>query len=101
MGNGLINALTLNTDKLTMMLYNETLDQFLAISDVGNRVDKYAHFSIPADWDKGTVYFWSMWKAADGSVNSTSCFHGIIELGNLEKETVNGELKAGNGEQGA
>ncbi|MGL4583154.1 MAG: DUF6266 family protein [Flavobacterium sp.] len=97
--NGLINALTLNTDQLTMMLYNETLDQFTAISDVGNRVDKYAHFSIPTEWDKGTVYFWSMWKAADGSVNSTSCFHGIIELENIEEEKGNGEMKTGNGEQ--
>ncbi|MGL4583534.1 MAG: DUF6266 family protein [Flavobacterium sp.] len=97
--NGLINALTLNTDKLTMMLYNETLDQFTAISDVGNRVDKYAHFSIPSEWDKGTVYFWSMWKAADGSVNSTSCFHGIIELENIEEDKGNGEMKTGNGKQ--
>ncbi|WP_158221793.1 DUF6266 family protein, partial [Myroides sp. N17-2] len=97
--NGLINALTLNTDKLTMMLYNETLDQFIAISDVGNRIDKYAHFSIPTNWDKGTVYFWSMWKAADGSVNSTSCFHGIIELDNIEEETGNEEQKTRNGEQ--
>ncbi|MGL4583975.1 MAG: DUF6266 family protein, partial [Flavobacterium sp.] len=97
--NGLINALTLDTDKLTMMLYNETLDKFTAISDVGNRVDKYAHFSIPTEWDKGTVYFWSMWKAADGSVNSTSCFHGIIELENIEEETGNGEQETGNREQ--
>ncbi|WP_121964768.1 DUF6266 family protein [Myroides sp. N17-2] len=99
--NGLINALTLNTDKLTMMLYNETLDQFIAIADVGNRVDKYAHFSIPADWDKGTVYFWSMWKAADGSVNSTSCFHGIIELESAEEETKIREKEVEKGEQKA
>ncbi|WP_121966107.1 DUF6266 family protein [Myroides sp. N17-2] len=91
--NGLVNALTLNTDQLTMMLYNETLDQFIAIANVGNRIDKYAHFSIPTDWDKGTVYFWSMWKAADGSVTSTSCFHGIIELDNIEEEIENGEQK--------
>ncbi|WP_121964185.1 DUF6266 family protein [Myroides sp. N17-2] len=99
--NGLINALTLNTDKLTMMLYNETLDQFVAISDVGNRVDKYAHFSLPPDWDKGTVYFWSMWKAVDGSVNSTSCFHGILELENIEEEAENREQEAENGKQTA
>ncbi|MCC9041696.1 DUF6266 family protein [Myroides sp. M-43] len=97
--NGLINALTLNTDQLTMMLYNETLDQFIAISNVGNRIDKYAHFSIPTNWDESTVYFWSMWKAADGSVNSRSCFHGIIELENGDQNAENGKLKAGNGDQ--
>ncbi|WP_121964112.1 DUF6266 family protein [Myroides sp. N17-2] len=96
--NGLINALTLNTDQLTMMLYNETLDQFTAIPNVGNRVDKYAHFSIPTNWAEGTVYFWSMWKAADGSVNSTSCFHGIIELEKEKQETRNGEQKDKNQE---
>ncbi|MGL4583099.1 MAG: DUF6266 family protein, partial [Flavobacterium sp.] len=92
--NSLVNALTLDTDSLTMMLYNEDLDLFTAISNIGNRVDKYAHFSLPQDWNKGKVYFWSMWKAADGSVHSTSCFHGMIEL--IEE---NDTQKIENGEQ--
>ncbi|MCC9041428.1 DUF6266 family protein [Myroides sp. M-43] len=98
--NGLINALTLNTDRLTMMLYDETLDQFIAIADVGNRVDKYAHFSVPTDWSKGTIYFWSMWKAENRSINSTSCFHGIIELEKEELKAEDGKQETGNEEQG-
>ncbi|WP_121964577.1 DUF6266 family protein [Myroides sp. N17-2] len=96
--NGLINALTLDTDSLTMMVYNEKLNEFIAIPNVGKRIDKYAHFSLPDKWVEGKIYFWSMWKAEDGSVHSTSCFHGIIELENVEEKTGNGELKAGNGE---
>ena len=99
--NNLINALTLDTDVLTMMLYNEQLDKFEVIPNIGNRVDKYAHFSVPTDWDKGRVYFWSMWKAADGSVHSTSCFHGVLELENVELETEKEKEGAGNGKQGA
>ncbi|WP_121965007.1 DUF6266 family protein [Myroides sp. N17-2] len=96
--NSLVNALTLDTDSLTMMLYNEDLDLFTAIPNIGNRGDKYAHFSLPQEWNKGKVYFWSMWKSADGSIHSTSCFHGMIELIG-EQETGNGEQETGNGEQ--
>ncbi|WP_121966260.1 DUF6266 family protein [Myroides sp. N17-2] len=103
--NSLVNAMTLDTDSLTMMLYNETLDKFVAIYNVGNRVEKYAHFSAPTEWKSGKVYFWSMWKAADGSMHSTSCFHGMIELieeqetGKREQETGHGKQGAGNGKQ--
>ncbi|MCC9042804.1 DUF6266 family protein [Myroides sp. M-43] len=96
--NSLVNAMTLDTDSLSMMLYNETLDKFVAIHNVGNRVEKYAHFSVPTEWKSGKVYFWSMWKAADGSMHSTSCFHGMIEL--IEEQvTENGKEVAGNGKQ--
>ncbi|WP_121967144.1 DUF6266 family protein [Myroides sp. N17-2] len=96
--NSLVNAMTLDTDSLTMMLYNETLDKFVAIHNVENRVDKYAHFSVPTEWKSGKVYFWSMWKAADGSMHSTSCFHGMIELIE-EQEIRKEEQESGNGKQ--
>ena len=90
--NSLINALTLDTDLLTMMVYNEELNEFKAIENVGNRVDKFAHFSLPKEWNKGRIYFWSMWKSEDGSIHSTSCFHGMLEFKEesleIEKEEV-------------
>ncbi|MGL4584857.1 MAG: DUF6266 family protein [Flavobacterium sp.] len=103
--NSLVNAMTLDTDSLTMMLYNETLDKFVAIHNVGNRVEKYAHFSVPTEWNNGKIYFWSMWESADGSMHSTSCFHGMIELieeleiGNGEQVEGNEKEVAGNGKQ--
>ena len=49
---------------------------------------------------KGKVYFWSMWKSADGSLHSTSCFHGMIKLIG-EQETENGKQEAGDRKQEA
>jgi len=85
--NTLVNALTLNTDTLTMMAYNEELDAFIDIPNIGTRAERYAHFSLPAHWDKGRIYLWSMWKSADNSINSTSCFHGVLELVEQEDTT--------------
>ncbi|MDM1395778.1 hypothetical protein HX049_01080 [Myroides odoratimimus] len=94
--NHLINPLTLDTDALTIMAYHEELDKFISIPTIGQRKDRYAHFSLPNGWQQGKVYLWSMWKAEDGSVHSTSCFHGILEAENGEQKTGNGET--GNGE---
>ncbi|MDM1096984.1 hypothetical protein HXZ81_10030, partial [Myroides odoratimimus] len=77
--NHLINPLTLDTDALTIMAYHEELDKFMTIPTIGQRKDRYAHFALPKEWQEGKVYLWSMWKAEDGSVHSTSCFHGILE----------------------
>ncbi len=87
--NHLINPLTLDTDVLTIMAYHEELDQFTTIPTIGQRKDRYAHFSLPKEWQEGRVYLWSMWKAQDGSVHSTSCFHGILEAENGEQKTGN------------
>ncbi|MEC4052677.1 DUF6266 family protein [Myroides odoratimimus] len=87
--NHLINPLTLDTDVLTIMAYHEELDQFMTISTIGQRKDRYAHFALPKEWQEGRVYLWSMWKAQDGSVHSTSCFHGILEAENGEQKTGN------------
>ncbi|EHO07883.1 hypothetical protein MODO_3293 [Myroides odoratimimus] len=78
--NHLINPLTLDTDVLTIMAYHEELDKFTTISNIGQRKDRYTHFSLPKEWQEGKVYLWSMWKAEDGSVHSTSCFHGTLEM---------------------
>lgn len=86
--NALINALTLDNDTLTMMAYNEELDAFIDIPNIGTRADRYAHFCLPAHWDKGRIYLWSMWKSADNSINSTSCFHGVLELAEQKDTTV-------------
>ncbi|MEK6507700.1 DUF6266 family protein [Myroides sp. C4067] len=91
--NHLINPLTLDTDVLTIMAYHEELDQFMTISTIGQRKDRYAHFALPKEWQEGRVYLWSMWKAQDGSVHSTSCFHGTLEMdieGTGNRETGNG-----------
>lgn len=88
--NHLINPLTLDTDTLTIMAYHEELDKFISIPAIGQRKDRYAHFSLPNGWQQGKVYLWSMWKAEDGSVHSTSCFHGILEAENGEQKTGNG-----------
>ncbi|MDM1528253.1 DUF6266 family protein [Myroides odoratimimus] len=88
--NHLINPLTLDTDTLTIMAYHEELDKFISIPTIGQRKDRYAHFSLPNGWQQGKVYLWSMWKAQDGSVHSTSCFHGILEAENGEQKTGNG-----------
>lgn len=85
--NHLINPLALDTDVLTIMAYHEELDKFMTIPNIGQRKDRYTHFSLPKDWQEGRVYLWSMWKAEDGSVHSTSCFHGTLEM-DIE-ETVN------------
>ncbi|EKB07606.1 hypothetical protein HMPREF9711_00148 [Myroides odoratimimus CCUG 3837] len=87
--NHLINPLTLDTDVLTIMAYHEELDKFTTISNIGQRKDRYTHFSLPKEWQEGKVYLWSMWKAEDGSVHSTSCFHGILEAENGEQKTGN------------
>ncbi|UVD80299.1 DUF6266 family protein [Myroides albus] len=78
--NALINPLALDTDQLTIMAYHEDLDQFIPITAIAQRRDKYAHFNLPEQWTTGRVYLWSMWKAQDGSVHSTSCFHGVLDL---------------------
>ncbi|SHL98967.1 DUF6266 family protein [Myroides odoratimimus] len=87
--NHLINPLTLDTDALTIMAYHEELDKFMTIPTIGQRKDRYAHFALPKEWQEGKVYLWSMWKAEDGSVHSTSCFHGILEAENGEQKTGN------------
>ncbi|EPH11653.1 hypothetical protein HMPREF9713_01492 [Myroides odoratimimus CCUG 12700] len=87
--NHLINPLTLDTDVLTIMAYHEELDQFTTISNIGQRKDRYAHFTLPKEWQEGRVYLWSMWKAQDSNVHSTSCFHGILEAENGEQKTGN------------
>lgn len=87
--NNLVNPLTLDTDVLTIMAYHEELDQFTTIPTIGQRKDRYAHFALPKEWQEGRVYLWSMWKAQDGSVHSTSCFHGILEAENGEQKTGN------------
>ncbi|EHO13260.1 DUF6266 family protein [Myroides odoratimimus] len=78
--NHLINPLTLDTDVLTIMAYHEELDKFTTISNIGQRKDRYTHFSLPKEWQEGKVYLWSMWKAQDSNVHSTSCFHGTLEM---------------------
>lgn len=94
--NHLINTLTLDTDVLTIMAYHEELDKFMTIPNIGQRKDRYAHFALPKEWQEGRVYLWSMWKAQDSSVHSTSCFHGILEAENGEQITENREQKTGN-----
>ncbi|MEK6492617.1 DUF6266 family protein [Myroides odoratimimus] len=76
--NSLVNALTLETDLLTIMAYHDDLNQFVSVPAIGKRGDRYAHFSLPEGWDFGRIYLWSMWKAEDESVHSTSCFHGVM-----------------------
>ncbi|EPH09694.1 hypothetical protein HMPREF9713_02708 [Myroides odoratimimus CCUG 12700] len=90
--NHLVNPLTLDTDVLTIMVYHEELDQFMTISTIGQRKDRYAHFALPKEWQEGKVYLWSMWKAQDGSVHSTSCFHGILEAENGNRKQGTREL---------
>lgn len=101
--NHLINPLTLDTDALTIMAYHEELDKFMTIPTIGQRKDRYAHFALPKEWQEGKVYLWSMWKAEDGSVHSTSCFHGILEAENGEQKTGNEgaeSMETGNRKQG-
>ncbi|MEC4054352.1 DUF6266 family protein [Myroides odoratimimus] len=90
--NHLINPLTLDTDGLTIMAYHEELDQFTTIPTIGQRKDRYTHFSLPKEWQEGKVYLWSMWKAQDGSVHSTSCFHGTLKM-DIEET---GSMETGN-----
>ena len=109
--NHLINPLTLDTDVLTIMAYHEELDKFTTISNIGQRKDRYTHFSLPKEWQEGKVYLWSMWKAQDSNVHSTSCFHGTLEMdiegagyeGTGNRETDNRETEnkeTGNKETG-
>ncbi|MDM1066793.1 hypothetical protein HXZ88_14350 [Myroides odoratimimus] len=97
--NHLINPLTLDTDVLTIMAYHEELDKFMTIPNIGQRKDRYAHFALPKEWQEGRVYLWSMWKAEDGSVHSTSCFHGTLEM-DIEGAGYEGTGNRGTGNKG-
>lgn len=75
------NILSKGTDRLTMVVYNEVLDEFEVIESIAKREDKYIHFDLPTEWTEGNIHLWSVWKSANGKLVSTSTYHNIIELG--------------------
>ncbi|MEK6495228.1 DUF6266 family protein [Myroides odoratimimus] len=79
--NSITNAITKNTDRLSIVAYSETLDMMCEMESIAKREDKYVHFDLPKEWKEGNMHFWSVWKSADGKLISTSAYHGIIELG--------------------
>ncbi|MDR0229541.1 MAG: DUF6266 family protein [Flavobacteriaceae bacterium] len=78
--NNITNILAKGTDELILVAYSEQLDVFTDIRGVGKREDKYVHFDLPDTWTEGNIHFWSVWKSKDGSLISTSAYHGITEL---------------------
>jgi hypothetical protein len=78
--NNITNILAKGSDELTLVAYSEQLDAFTDIRGVGKREDKYVHFDLPDTWTEGNIHFWSVWKSKDGSLISTSAYHGITEL---------------------
>ncbi|KZE84804.1 hypothetical protein AV926_18690 [Myroides marinus] len=75
------NVLSKGTDRLTMVVYSEVLDEFDFIESIGKREDKFVHFDLPTEWVEGDIHLWSVWKSANGKLVSTSTYHNIIELG--------------------
>ncbi len=75
-----INSLTNTDDQLTMIAFNDELNTFYITENIGKRADKYTHFELPANWQTGTIHFWSVWKSANHAMHSTSVYHAPIEL---------------------
>ncbi|MCC9042377.1 DUF6266 family protein [Myroides sp. M-43] len=108
--NAIMNILTKDSDRLTIIAYSEKLLEFKEIESIAKREDKYVHFDLPNEWVEGNVHFWSVWKSADGKLVSTSAYHGVTELNEIvevenaeseeksvEVNTVSGKLEAENG----
>lgn len=74
----IINALTLPSDQLTMIIYNETSNSFYIIENIAKRADKYAHFELNNDWKNENIHCWSVWKSADQTRYSTSIYHHAL-----------------------
>ncbi|MDR2221140.1 MAG: DUF6266 family protein [Flavobacteriaceae bacterium] len=93
--NSITNVLAKATDRLTMVAYNEMLNEFVEIASISKREDKYVHFDLPEKWRDGNIHFWSVWKSADGKRHSTSAYHGITTMGEeesaVEEEVVSEE----------
>ncbi|MGL5276213.1 DUF6266 family protein [Myroides sp.] len=82
------NVLSKGTDRLTMVVYSEALDEFDFIESIAKREDKFVHFDLPTEWVEGDIHLWSVWKSANGKLVSTSTYHNIIELGVEEAPVV-------------
>lgn len=76
----IINALTLPSDQLTMVVYNDETDSFHISENIAKREEKYTHFMLEKNWMKGNIHFWSVWTAADQSMHSTSIYHSPLTL---------------------
>ncbi|MDM1504079.1 hypothetical protein HX071_18070 [Myroides marinus] len=85
------NVLSKGTDRLTMVVYSEVLDEFDFIESIAKREDKFVHFDLPTEWVEGDIHLWSVWKSANGKLVSTSTYHNIIELGVEEASLVEQE----------
>ncbi|MGL4581982.1 MAG: DUF6266 family protein [Flavobacterium sp.] len=76
----LINALTNANDQLTMIAFHDELNEFHTVKNIAKRTDKYTHFELPEEWEKGTIHFWSVWVSTEKSINSTSNYHYPLTL---------------------
>ncbi|MDR0228787.1 MAG: DUF6266 family protein [Flavobacteriaceae bacterium] len=78
----LVNVLIKPDDKLTIVGYNDSTDTFFVATHIATRQEKYAHFSLPTQWENGNIHFWSIWESTDHSICSTSIYHPPLSLGN-------------------
>ncbi|MFD0699949.1 DUF6266 family protein [Myroides pelagicus] len=74
------NVLIKPDDRLTIVIYNDSIDAFHIASHLATRQEKYAHLSLPEKWKNGNFHFWSIWESSDNSVHSTSLYHETIQL---------------------
>lgn len=88
--NSIVNLMTKGTDRLTLVAYHENTGETNEIESIGKREDKFVHFDLPKDWTDGNVHFWSVWKSVDGKLISTSAYHGIVAIGEIVTEEMNG-----------
>ncbi|WP_413511760.1 DUF6266 family protein [Myroides odoratus] len=76
----IFSGLNSSDDTLTVLMYNENLNQFEQSETIGKREDKYSTLVIPQHWEYGKIHFWSVWSTADKTMHSTSLYHAPLDL---------------------
>lgn len=82
----IFNGLTSSDDTLTLLMYNENLNQFQQSEAIGKREDKYSTLVIPTNWETGKIHFWSVWSTADQTMHSTSLYHATLDLAAIQQK---------------
>jgi hypothetical protein len=73
-------AKTLETDKLTVLLYDEEKDRFITFNGIASRSALKAEMDLPEVYEGDTLHVWIFFVSADGKLVSETNYLGVIEV---------------------